>query len=111
MDFGQLLYQKGKQRQAEKKRQKAGEIKGIRISYNMGKHDIEMRSKQAAKFFNKGNKVKLEMILRGRQKAHPDHVKEVFQQFMDSIEADFSVEQPLKRAGHKMTAVLTPSKK
>lgn len=68
VDFGQMLYQQNKQKQAGKKKQKAAEVKGIRLSYNMGQHDIEMRIKQASKFLEKGNKVKVEMILRGRQK-------------------------------------------
>lgn len=110
-DFGQLLYQQSKQKQAEKKKQRTGEVKGIRLSYNMGKHDIEMRVKQANKFLDKGNKVKMEMILRGRQKAHPEHVKDVFQEFMNNIEIPFSQEQNLKKMGHKIMVVLTPTKK
>lgn len=111
MDFGQLLYQQNKLKQGEKKKQKQGEVKGIRISYNMGKHDIEMRTKQTAKFLDKGNKVKIEMILRGRQKAHPEHVREVYDMFLAALDTPHMVEQPLKRAGHKMTLVLTSAKK
>ncbi len=111
MDYGQLLYQQNKQKQLDKKRSKSGEIKGIRLSYNMGKHDIEMRVKQTNKFLAKGNKVKVEMILRGRQKAHPEHVREVFNDFITSLDHEVTVEQALKRVGHKMLAVLTPVKK
>ena len=111
MDFGQMLYQQNKQKQAGKKKQKASEVKGIRLSYNMGQHDIDMRVKQTNKFLEKGNKVKVEMILRGRQKAHPEHVHEVFSEFMDKIETPFNLDQNLKRMGHKMMVVLTPVKK
>ncbi len=111
LDYGQLLYANKKLKQNERKKQKTGEVKGIRISYNMGKHDIEMRTKQTTKFLEKGNKVKIEMILRGRQKAHPEHVKEVFDTFMNSVATEYNIEQPLKRNGHKMILVLTPMKK
>ncbi len=111
IDFGQMLYQQNKQKQAGKKKQKAAEVKGIRLSYNMGQHDIEMRIKQASKFLEKGNKVKVEMILRGRQKAHPEHVSEVFNNFLKKIQIPYNTDQPLKRLGHKMLVVLTPAKK
>lgn len=111
VDFGHLIYQQNKQKQTDRKKQKAGEIKGIRLSYNMGKHDIELRIKQASKFLLKGHKVKVEMILRGRQKAHPEHVKEVFDEFKNSLELPVISDQPLKRMGHKMIMVLTAAKK
>ncbi len=111
IDYGQLIYKQSKKKQNEKKKQKMGEVKGIRISYNMGKHDIEIRTKQTGKFLEKGNKVKIEMMLRGRQKAHPEHVKEVFNNFVEAIEVDHAVEMPLKRNGHKMLLVLTPPRK
>lgn len=111
MDYGHLLYQNSKQKQTAKKKQHTGEVKGIRLSYNMGKHDIEMRVKQTEKFLQKGYKVKIEMILRGRQKAHPEHVTEVFEAFLDLLNIEHTTEQPLKRLGHKMMVVLTPSKK
>ena len=106
-----MLYQQNKQKQAGKKKQKAAEVKGIRLSYNMGKHDIEMRIKQANKFLEKGNKVKVEMILRGRQKAHPELVNEVFEDFLGKILTPYNTDQPLKRLRHKMLVILTPAKK
>ena len=111
VDYGQLIYKQNKKKQNEKKKQKMGEVKGIRISYNMGKHDIEIRTKQTTKFLEKGNKVKIEMMLRGRQKAHPEHVRVVFDDFMAALETEYVIEQPLKKNGHKMLLVLTAPRK
>lgn len=111
LDFGQLIYQQRKERQKARQSQKAGEIKGVRLSYGMGAHDISVRIKQTEKFLEKGYKVKIEMILRGRQKAHPDHVQEVFDEFIKNLSQGYAVEQPLKRMGHKMMVVLTSSQK
>jgi len=111
MDYGQLIYKQNKKKQNDKKKQKTGELKGIRISYNIGKHDIEIRTKQANKFLDKGNKVKIEMMLRGRQKAHPEHIQEVFNEFIRALGSNYIIEQPLNRNGNKMLLVLTSSNK
>jgi translation initiation factor IF-3 len=110
MDYGHFLYTQSKQKQKAKAKSKRSETKGIRLTYNMGAHDLEVRVKQAKKFFDHGDKVKTEVRLLGRQKAHPEKAKEVLERFTEML-GEVQVEQPPKREGNKFITILAPGKK
>ena len=74
-DYGKYLYQEEKKSRSAKKH-KAGELKGIRLTFNISLHDLETRVHQAEKFLSKGDKVRIELPLRGRDKALGDFAKE-----------------------------------
>src|SRR3989338_2630409 len=67
IDFGQFRYQQEKEARISKAHQHVVEIKGVRLSLRIGDHDAEIRRNQALKFLDEGNKVKIEVILRGRE--------------------------------------------
>lgn len=76
VDYGKFEYH---QRKAEKKiktAHKAQEIKMVRIKLKTSPHDTEIKAAQADKFLKKGHRVKLDIFLRGREKAHRDLAKE-----------------------------------
>ena len=72
-EYGKYLYALQKK---DKSPKKTSEVKGIRLSYNISPHDMEMRATQAEKFLKKGDKVKIELRLRGREKAFGNISKE-----------------------------------
>jgi len=109
MDYGHFLYTQSKQKQKAKSKSKRSETKGIRLTYNMGVHDLEVRVKQAKKFFEHGDKVKAEVRLLGRQKAHPEKAKELLVNFAEML-GEVTVEQAPKREGAKFITILAPSK-
>lgn len=78
-DFGKYLYSLQKK---EKGVKKTSEVKGIRLTYNISSHDMEMRADQAQKFLTKGNKVRIELRLHGREKAFANLSKEKINQFL-----------------------------
>lgn len=68
MDFGKYLYQQQKkEKEATKKAHEVG-VKGIQFGIGTSPHDLEMRAKKIDKFFKEGNRVRIEMRLRGREK-------------------------------------------
>ncbi len=67
-DYGRMRYQKEKQLQKQKAKQKKIEVKDIRLSLRISPHDLDFRLQQAAKFLERGDKLKIEIILRGREK-------------------------------------------
>jgi translation initiation factor IF-3 len=97
MDFGKYQYQKAKEAQLQKAKQKRTEIKGLRIGLRTDEHDIDVRRKQAEKFLSQGNKVKLEIMLRGREKAHQQLARDTLQEFVKSISVPNKIEQEIKR--------------
>ncbi len=72
MDWGKYHYQKIKQQQKAKKKQKVSEVKQIRFGMKIGQHDLDIKLKKAAEFLSEGHHVKLTAFFRGREMAHQD---------------------------------------
>lgn len=102
LDYG--AYQYRLERAQRKQRAKQIEVKGIRLSLKMGQHDRDIRLQQSRKFLANGDKVKLEMIFRGRENAHRDLGQQIIEQFIADLGA--KVEQPLSRQGNKFFCLL-----
>ena len=105
-NWGSFNYQEQKKRQKQKAKVKAVEVKGVRLSVRMKEHDLEVRKKQALKFFEKGHKVKAEIVMRGREKAHRDRAEEVFHIFSDMLSQDATIDTPLQSQGPKLFMIL-----
>ncbi len=110
MDYGKLKYKMEKKQQKQRNQSKKYEIKGIRLSFRISKHDLEFRLEQAKKFLEKGNKLKIEMTLRGREKAHLSNALEIIKNFINSLKniENFNIieEQPLTKENGKLTAII-----
>lgn len=107
-DYGKFLYQKKKKEQKVRGKQ-AGELKGIRLSFGISEHDMKVRVKQAEKFLKKGYKVRLEMRLRGRQKALGNFAKEKINKFLEALGelVLYKVERELKREARGLTMIIS----
>ena len=114
IDYGQLKYEKDKQANKQKAQQKKIDTKGIRLSVRISKHDFDFRFEQAKKFLEKGNKLKVELVLKGRERQHLDKAVKVIRGFVSELEKieDFNIirEQDLTRQGGRFTIVLVNKK-
>jgi translation initiation factor IF-3 len=108
MDFGSFKYQKEKEAKQQRAASKEVEIKGIRLSFRIGENDLAVRRKQALKFLEKGHKVRIEMILRGREKAHRGRAGEIIYSFADSLKETYEVrvEADLKNVGNRIQTII-----
>jgi translation initiation factor IF-3 len=108
LDYSKLKYQEEKERRKEKARQKKIEVKGIRLSLKISKHDIETRLNQAERFLSEDNKVKIELILRGRERQRKDFAKNIINDFIKSLEEKLpiKIEQGLKIQGGRLSATV-----
>lgn len=109
IDFGKYQYQQTKKQREQRAKQKKTGLKGIRIGLRTGQHDLEMKAKQADKFLEKGHKVRLEIILRGREKAHQDLAKEKLENFRKLITTENIIEQEPKKYPRGLSMVITKS--
>lgn len=107
-DYGKLQYRAAKQEQQAKSKQKRVETKGIRIGFRTDKHDLFFKKNQAEKFLTKGNKVKVEILLRGREKAMLDKAKENLQEFLKSITIPYRIEEDTKRGPRGFNVLIAP---
>jgi translation initiation factor IF-3 len=95
MDFGKYMYQEEKKERKKRKGAKVGKLKNIRISLRISDHDLETKMKQTRKFLDKGYKVRIEVFLRGREKA----LRNVAREKLESVFKNINSEIPLKREG------------
>jgi translation initiation factor IF-3 len=109
MNFSQFKYQKEKEVRKQKLNSHIAELKGIRLSMRISDHDMEVRLNQAIKFLNRGDKVRTEVILRGRERGKAELAHEVIRRFCVLAEAQFPIrfEQDVMRQGNKVTAIFT----
>ncbi len=108
MDFGKFQYQKSRLERANKSKQKKSEIKGIRLGVRTDEHDLTFKKNQAEKFLQKGNKVKIELAMRGREKAHQDLARKNLVDFVQSISFPHKVEQEIKRYPGGFNIIIAP---
>ena len=80
-DYGKYIYAL----QKKEKSKRTSEVKSIRLTYNISPHDMETRATQAGKFLEKGDKVKIDLRLRGRQKAFANLSKDKVNQFLEML--------------------------
>lgn len=107
-DYGKLQYKQAKQDQQAKAKQKKVDTKGIRIGFRTDKHDLAFKKGQAEKFLTKGHKVRIEIILRGREKAMNDKARENLTLFAKSITIPFKTEEEVKRGPKGFTTLIAP---
>ncbi|KKR21950.1 MAG: Translation initiation factor IF-3 [Candidatus Moranbacteria bacterium GW2011_GWA2_39_41] len=108
MDYGKYQYQQSRLDRVNKAKQKKIDIKGIRIGFRTDTHDLEVKKDMAEKFLTKGQKVKVEIFLRGREKAHQDLARKNLEDFLKTITVPFKLDQEVKRYPSGFNAVLTP---
>lgn len=106
MEYGKYLYALEKKQKGPKK---TSEIKGIRLSFNISPHDLETRVKQTENFLKKGKLVKVDMFLRGREKAHSEFAKGKIEQFLEILEKriPIKVEGKLKKGPRGFTMIIS----
>ncbi len=108
MDFSKFKY-----RQSKKTKQKTHAhqtVKEIRMRPKTDEHDMEVKIKQARRFLEKGHKVLLNMLFRGRERAHVDFAQQNMKLVVDALADIAKVEQPARMAGRGMNMLLSPLK-
>lgn len=106
-NYGKYLY--SQQKKEKRIRPAGGELKEIRIGFNISLHDLETKAKQAKNFLQDGDKVKVSLTLRGREKAMGDFAKKKVQLFLENINllTPIKTERELKREPRGFTMIIS----
>ena len=107
-NYGKFQYSQSKQDRLSKAKQKKTGTKGIRLGVRTDSHDLNFKKKQAEKFLSKGHKVKIELRLRGREKAHQGLAIESIKNFIGIIDVPNKMEENIKRFPGGFNAVIAP---
>ena len=90
-DVNKYKYQMEKDKRSKKGRKV--EVKGVRISIRISENDLMFKARMADKFMDQGHKIRIELVLRGREKGNREFAKQTFGRFIEALETPVKVEQ------------------
>lgn len=108
MDYGKYRYEQQKKEREARKNQKVVNIKEIRLSPTIDDHDFDTKLRNARKFLEKGDKVKVSIRFRGRAITHKDIGREVLERMAEKASDISQVESKAKMDGRSMFLMLAP---
>lgn len=111
MDYGKYRFECEKKEKEAKKKQQIVELKEIQLSYRIDTHDFETKARQARKFLESGNKVRVVMRFKGREMSHMAIGKDVMSRFCEMLSDVGGTDKPPVLDGRFMSMVLAPAKK
>jgi len=110
MDYSKYRYEQQKRLREMKKNQKIVELKEIRLSPTIDKHDFETKLRHALRFLEKGDKVKLSIRFYGRMITHINVGRIVMNNFIDAIGENGNVESRPRMDGRHLIAIIASTK-
>ena len=106
MNYGKYKFEQAKKEKEAKKKQKVLETKEIRVTPNIEEHDFGFKSKNARRFLEDGNKVKITVRFRGREVNNSKAGEVVLNKFIEVLDEVATVEKPPKLEGRNMFTIL-----
>lgn len=112
LNFSQFRYKEQQKIKAQQKATNKVVIKCVKLSPNIGKHDLDTKINQSIKFFSKGYKIRIEMQLRGRELQYQNLAKDVINNFIESLKSDgtITIEDSLKFKNNKLSCTISYKK-
>ncbi len=111
MDYGKYKYQQAKRASEARKKQVKVEIKEVKMRPKTDDHDFQFKIKHARRFLEEGNKVKMTIMFRGRENAHPDQGLKQLEKAVAALKDVGQVESRPSKMGRFMTMMIGPLKK
>lgn len=108
MDYGKWKYEQGKRDREAAKKQHQTEIKGIRMRPRTDEHDFQFKLKNALKFLQEGDKVKVTVIFRAREITHPEFARRSLDRMAEAASEVAVIEKSPSMEGRTMTMILSP---
>lgn len=110
LDFGKYQYELQKKEKQSKKNQKQIQVKEVRLSVSIEEHDVEVKANTASKFLKSGDKVKVSIRFRGREREYVAKAYGVMNNFADLVSEFGDVDKKPKMEGRNMVMFLSPKK-
>jgi translation initiation factor IF-3 len=111
MDFGRYKYEQSKKEREAKKHQQNVQLREVRMKPKIDSHDIDFKTRTAAKLLKQGDKVKVTVMFRGREITHPQIGKALLDRVLANLDDIASLEKDAMLEGRHMTIILAPDKK
>ncbi|RYC72618.1 Translation initiation factor IF-3 [Candidatus Nanogingivalis gingivitcus] len=106
IDWGKYQYQKMKEQQKNKRKAKSTELKQMRFGLKIGNGDLEIKIKKIKKFLSEGNKVKIQIVFKGREMAHKEIGFDMANKIITLLDEEAIIEQKPQMAGRNLSLVI-----
>jgi translation initiation factor IF-3 len=111
MDFGKWKYEQDQRRKESRKKASNVVIKEMKFRPKIDEHDYETKMKHVERFLGEGSKVKLTIMFRGREMAHPEIGRRILERVAERVNDLATIEAAPRQDGRNMTMVLNPIRK
>jgi len=111
MDFGKYKYEQDVRRKESRRKTTNVVIKEMKFRPKIDEHDYTTKTKHVERFLNEGSKVKITIMFRGREMAHPELGKKILDRIAEQVKDVGNVEAAPRVDGRNMLMVLAPAKK
>lgn len=108
MDYGKFKYEAAQKAREARKNQQQTVIKEQKLRPKIDDHDYETKKGNVVRFLNKGSKVKVTIMFRGREQSRPEIGFRLLQRLEADVEEFGFVETSAKQDGRNMTMVIAP---
>ncbi|NLA05497.1 MAG: translation initiation factor IF-3 [Firmicutes bacterium] len=108
MDFGKYKYEQSKKEREARKKQKVINVKEVKLRPKIEQHDFDVKARNSRRFLESGDKVKVTVMFRGRELAHPDIAYNLCRQLVEDLDDCAVVERKARLEGRNMTMILSP---
>ena len=108
LDYGKFKYEQAKKERESRKGQHSSVLREIRMRPKIDSHDLEMKARNAEKFLKSGDKVKVTVMFRGREMAHPEIGRGLLEQIAEKLKDVSVVERAPNMDGRFLSTILAP---
>ncbi|MDD2211991.1 MAG: translation initiation factor IF-3 [Clostridia bacterium] len=108
MDIGRFKYEQSKREKEARKKQRVINVKEVKLRPNIETHDFQVKTRNAIRFLEDGDKVKVTIMFRGREVSHPELGRELLEKVVEMVSDYAVVEKHPKLEGKNMTMFLSP---
>lgn len=108
MNYGKYKYQQNKRSQEAKKHQTVIQVKEVKFRPRTEEHDFQFKLRNVKRFLDEGDKVKISLMFRGREIAHPEFGRDMLNRIIEELKDHTAVEQAPRLEGRNMVMILSP---
>lgn len=111
MDYGKYKFEKERKKKEARKKQKVIHIKEVKVRPKIGAHDLDFKLKNAISFLERGDKVKMVVMFRGREIVHYDLGVKLMEKIIELLAEYGTPESNMKKEGRDLIVFFVPIKK
>ena len=110
IEFKKFKYLEDRKEKAARKHAKQTELKEVRFSPFIGKHDFNTGIEKVKKFIEEGNLVKITVVFKGRQMAHTEFGPKLLDEIMRELKEFAELDRPARFEGRRFATIIKPAK-